>query len=120
MLTPVQIIERLEQIEADLAERQPRLERAAEAWTRQKREKELAWARAYMSSTGSQVTDRKAAAVLESESIGIEDEAQYVALSKSCGILETRATIGQSLLKAHGRLEGPTPSGPVFGARRAA
>lgn len=120
MLTPAQIIERLEQIEADLADRQPELERVAEDWTRSKREKELAWARAYMASSGKQVTDRKAAAILESESIGIDDEARYVALTKVCDLLQGRATIGQSLLKAHGRLEGPTPSGPVFGARRAA
>lgn len=116
MLTPAQIMSRLEEIEQDLADRQPELEQAAEAWTRAKRDKELAWATAYIASDAREVTSRKAAAILASEAIGVEAEARYVALSKVCALLETRASIGQSLLRAHGRIESPVqPSGPTYG-----
>jgi hypothetical protein len=115
VLTPAQIIVRLEAIEQDLADRQPEFEDAAGAWTRAKRDKELAWADAYMAATG-EVTTRKAAAIRASEHIGKEAEGRYVALSKVCGVLETRAMIAMSLLKSHGRIEGPvSPSGRVYG-----
>lgn len=116
MLTPEQIITRLEGIEQDLADRQAPLGEAAEAWTRAKREKEKAWADAYMTATG-EVTTRKAAAIQASEDIGIDAEAEYVGLSKACGVMETRAMIGMALLKSHGRIDGPTPAGRVYGAR---
>jgi hypothetical protein len=119
MLTPEQIIERLEEIERDLADRQIPLGDAAEAWTRAKRDKEKAWADAYMKAEGA-ITTRKAAAIQASESIGIEAEARYVGLSKACGVMETRSMIGMALLKAHGRIEGPSPSGRTYGEQRAA
>lgn len=119
MLTPAQIIERLEAIEQDLADRQGEYEQAAEDWTRDNREKEKAWAEAYLAADG-QVTDRKAAAIDESCYIGVASEARYVALKAAVSVLETRATIGQSLLKAHGRLDGPVPAGRTFGGRHAA
>lgn len=103
MLTPAQIMSRLEEIEKDLAERQNEFTEAAEGWTRQNREKEKAWAEAYLKADG-QVTDRKAAAIKASCHIGQEEEAAYVALKAAVGVLETRATIGQSLLRAHGRI----------------
>jgi hypothetical protein len=115
VLTPAQIIERLEAIEQDLADRQPEFEDAAGAWTRAKRDKELAWATAYTEASG-EVTTRKAAAIKASEHIGREAEARYTALSKVCGVLETRAMIGMALLKSHGRIDAPvTPSGRVYG-----
>jgi hypothetical protein len=104
VLSPAQIIERLEAIEQDLGERQLEYEQTAEQWTRDKREQAKAWATAYMESPGAQVTDRKAAAIQASEHIGEDSEARYVALKAAVGVLETRATIGQSLLKAHGRV----------------
>lgn len=120
MLTPAQIVQRLEDIEQDLADRQPLLEDAAEAWTRAKRDKELAWARAYMESDAREVTTRKAAAILASEHIGIEAEARYTALSKVCGVLEQRAIVGMALLKAHTRIEAPvSPGGRTYGSGRA-
>lgn len=105
MLTPAQIIERLEQIDADLAERQNEYEQVAEDWTRAKREKELAWARAYTMASGAKnVTDRKAAAIEASELIGLDAEARYTGLRGVVEVLTTRSMIGQSLLKAHGRM----------------
>lgn len=103
MLTPAQIMQRLEDIEQDLGQRQNEYAQAAEGWTRQNREKEKAWAEAYLKADG-QVTDRKAAAVQASCHIGAEDEAAYVALKAAMSVLETRASIGQSLLRAHGRI----------------
>ena len=104
MLTPAQIIERMEEIDADLSERQRELEQAAEGWTRKKRDKELAWARAYTRAHGERnVTDRKAAAIEASEMIGIDEEARFTALKSVVDVLQTRSMIGMALLKAHGR-----------------
>lgn len=106
MLSPAQIMQRLEDIDGELARIQNDYEQVAEDWTRSKRERELAYARAYMGAvrTYKNVTDRKEAATLESENVGLEDEAKYVALKGVVEVLTTRATIGQSLLKAHGRI----------------
>lgn len=104
MLSPAQIMERLEDIERDLGERQNEYQQAAEDWHRAKRDKEKAWASAYIAhDQAKHVTDRKAAAILASEGIGQEAEAKYVALKAAVEVLTTRATIGQSLLRAHGR-----------------
>lgn len=102
-LTPAQIMQRLEDIEKDLGERQNEYQQAAEDWTRENRTKEKTWAEAYMKASG-QVTDRKAAAILASAHIGEEAEARFVALKAAVNVLETRSMIGQSLLKAHGRM----------------
>lgn len=102
MLSPAQIMQRLEDIEADLAERQNEYAEVSEAWTRSKRDKEKAWADAYMGASG-QVTDRKAAAIQASAEVGLEDEAKYVGLKGVVEVLNTRAMIGMGLLKAHGR-----------------
>lgn len=104
-LTPADIMGRLEEIERDLGTRQNEYEAAAEAWHRAKRDKEKQWASAYLAhDKAKHVTDRKAAAILASEDIGREDEARYVALKAAVEVLTTRASIGQSLLRAHGRI----------------
>lgn len=103
MLSPVQWIERLESIEQDLAVRQNELSTSSEGWTRKEREKKKAWAEAYMASHGKEVTTRKASAALQSEDIGIEEEAKYVGVKAAVDVLQTRSMIGMSLLKAHGR-----------------
>lgn len=103
-MTPAEIMLRLEEIERDLADRQNEYETVADEWMRRKRDKELAWARAYtLASAAKNVTDRKAAAIEASELIGVDAEARYTALRGVVEVLTTRATIGQSLLKAHGR-----------------
>lgn len=100
--TPQQIMERLEEIEEDLGERQNRLETAALDWYRVVRDRDLKHAQAYMAADG-QVTDKKQAALLASSHIGVEEEAAYESLKAACRVLETRSTIGMSLLKAQGR-----------------
>jgi hypothetical protein len=105
MLEPAQIIERLETIERELADKQPDFEKYAESWTRAKREQELAWARAYTLAAGTtkNVTDRKAAAIEASAMQCMDDEARYVGLKGVIDVLQTRSMIGMALLKAHGR-----------------
>lgn len=102
MLSSHQIMGRLQDIDNDMAELQVDLGKYAEAWTRIQRLKAKAWADTYMSTKG-EVTTRKAAATQASEMMGIEEEAKYVGLSKVVGVLQARAMIGESLLKAYGR-----------------
>lgn len=124
MLSREQIIGRLEEIKADLGDVGPEFAEAAEAWTRAKRDKEKAWATAYMDAgdgkASTPVTDKKAAGILASEHIGVESEGRYVGLSKRADVLQTRAMIGMALLKSHDRVEAPvSPAGQTYGNRRA-
>jgi hypothetical protein len=91
--------ERLDAIERDLAARGPALESAARAWILAKRERERQHATIFMSSDGS-VAERNAKADLETAVIGMTDEAEYEAIKAAVRVLETRASIGQSLLRA--------------------
>lgn len=100
--TPQQIMERLEQIDRDLAERQAELEQAAMDWFRKKRDREHDWAVAFAAAEGTD-TKRKAQANRESSRIGAEEEGRWEGLKAVVRVLETRATIGQSLLRSHGR-----------------
>jgi len=100
--TPQQIMERLEQIEQDLADRQLELEEAALAWFRKKRDRERDWAVAFASAEGTDAK-RKAHAIRESCHVGAEEEGRWEGLRAVVRVLETRATIGQSLLRSHGR-----------------
>ena len=97
--TPQQVQERLEAIEHDLAVRQNAYEAAALAWFRAKRDKEHRWARAYMEATGP-AHERKAQADLAVALVGVTEEAEYEAMKAVIRTLETRATIGQSLLRS--------------------
>jgi hypothetical protein len=103
-LTPAQIIERLESIEQDLSDRQSKGETAAENFYRAKRDYELAYATAFMQAKGSP-TERKAAATkaLERDPAHfalMENEGAYEGWKAATRTLETRASIGQSLLRA--------------------
>lgn len=103
-LTPAQIIERLESIEADLDARQSKGEAAAENFYRTKRDYELAYAIKFMNATGT-VTERKLKATREMErdpvyNILKEHEGAYEGWKAATRTLETRASIGQSLLRA--------------------
>lgn len=100
--TPQQVQERLEQIDHDLAARMPALEAAALGWFRRKRDREKTWAQAYVQAEGPAHV-RKAQADLAVATVGISEEAEYEALKAVVRVLETRATIGQSLLRSHGR-----------------
>lgn len=104
-MNPVEIAQRLEQIESDLALRMPLLEDAARKWFIAKRDQEHAHARAYMSAEGP-AHQRKAEADLETALIGKEEEAEYEALRAVVRTLETRASIGQTLARVNGNGRG--------------
>jgi hypothetical protein len=93
---------RLEEIERDLADRQGEYEQAALAYWRSKREKEKAQAEAFLRAEGT-VAERQALAAQATAHIGMEDEARWEALKGVVRVLDTRATIGTSLLTAQGR-----------------
>lgn len=103
-LTGQQIVERLESIERDVADRQVKGEESAESFYRAKRDYELEYAKAFIQAKGSP-TERK-----QQATEALEKHPTYFALLESEGAyegwkavmraLEQRASIGQSLLKA--------------------
>jgi len=111
MLTPAQLIERLEAIEQDMGDRQNEYETAAEDRARRVRDWDRRLALHMKKASGSNADARKAngfvAAVEQDNGELYEDlkdaEARFDALRVVMRTLETRATIGQSLLRAQGR-----------------
>lgn len=99
---PAAVMARLAEIENDLAVRQNVLESAATTWFKAKREKEREWAKEFLLQEGT-VAERKAVADAETAYIGREAEAEYESLKAVVRVLEARATIGQSILRAQGR-----------------
>jgi len=99
---PAGVMERLAEIEDDMAVRQGAYEAAALGWFRAKRDREHARARAFLAAEGS-VASRQAEADLETALVGKEDEAMFEALKAVMRTLETRASIGQSILRSQGR-----------------
>jgi hypothetical protein len=98
------VMERLAQIDEDLAKRQNLYEEAAGAWFTAQREIKKQGAIALLSSEHASVTEKKAEADIAALACeGAERESEYVALKAAISVLETRATIGMSLLKAMGR-----------------
>lgn len=89
----------MSEIEHDLAIRQNALEAAARAWFVAKRDREKSRAEVFMRTTGT-VAERNAAADIATAHHGVEAEAEYEALKAVVRTLETRASIGQSLLRA--------------------
>lgn len=102
MLSPAQIIERLEGIESDLAERQNTLGSAAERWYKAKRDREKARAVAFLGAEGT-VAERHAIADRDTALDGRDEEAEYESVRAVVRVLETRASIGQSLIRTHAR-----------------
>jgi hypothetical protein len=116
--TREQIILRLQEIDDDLAARQVALERAAMAWFRAKRDREHRHAVVFRATTGT-VAERNAAADEQSALIGADAEAEFEALRAVVRVLDTRATIGATLLKAEREEHGPQPSWTsAIGGRR--
>lgn len=99
---PVQVMERLEQIENDLAVRQMELEGAAREWFTAKRDREAKRAVAFIEAQGT-VAERNAIADAQTAFVGKNAEAAWEALRAVVRVLETRASIGQSLLRSMGR-----------------
>ena len=100
---PGAVIHRLQEIEDDLAIRQNTFESAALAWFKAKRDKERARAIAFLGATGT-VAERNAVADRDTALNGQLEEAEYEAVKAVVRTLETRASIGQSLLRSQGRL----------------
>lgn len=100
--TPAAVQERLQEIERDLAVRQNVLEQVAMQWFRAKRDKERARAVAFLSASGT-VAERQAQADRDTALHGRNEEAEYEALRAVVRVLETRASIGQSILRSQGR-----------------
>lgn len=102
LTAPPQVIVQLWQIDQDLANRQNDLEEYAEQWFRAKRDQEHDYSVAYLNATGT-VAERQAQAKIETYTVGVEAEAKYEALKAVVRVLETRASIAQSILRAQGR-----------------
>lgn len=100
---PGVIMARLAAIENDLALRQGALEAAGMAWFKAKRDREKARAVAFIAAEGT-VAQRAAVADRDTATDGKNEEAEWEALKAVVRVLETRASIGQSLLRAQGRV----------------
>ncbi len=105
-MTYAQVVERLEQIEDALAQQLPdeMTEHPAGAFYRSKREYEKAWAEVYVSTEGT-VDERRNRTILklytsDAYKALVAAEASYEASKAVSRVLETRASIGQSLLRA--------------------
>lgn len=92
-------MQRLQAIEEDLSTRQNQLENVAFEWFKAKRERERKYAEAFIEAKGT-VDERKSHATQASYLIGLEAEARYEALKATVRVLDTRASIGQSILRA--------------------
>ncbi len=71
-------------------------------WYRAKRDKEHDRAVSFLAAVGT-VAERNAIADRDNSHVGKDAEAEYEALKAVCRVLETRASIGQSILRAQGR-----------------
>jgi hypothetical protein len=106
----LQIVERLEAIEEDLETRQTDFEASAGEYHRLTRDYELRLARASLAARGDTATERKwrALEAVAASGDGIYEslkvaEGKYEGLKAAVRVLEQRATIGMSLLKAQTR-----------------
>lgn len=117
-MTHDDIVTRLEEIEEALAQLDQEQNHPAAAYFRAKRDWELAFAREYVRHEGLTVEERKNVTILElykgqAYKDFISAEASYEAHKAKTRTLETRASIGQSLLRAstrEGFQSGPQPA----------
>ena len=92
-------VERLKEIDDKLAHAENALADAAAGWFKVgKPEREAAEAEAFAASPGT-VVERKFAADAAGALVGCDEEARWETLVRVVRILETRASIGQSILK---------------------
>lgn len=113
----VEVMQRLHDIEVDLATRQPKLEADAGSYFRAKRDWEKAWASSYLKTEGT-VEERRQKTILAMWSTDaykalVSAEAAWEAAKAVERTLSTRASIGQSLLRAmahEGDTSGVQPS----------
>lgn len=102
LTAPAAVMARLSEIENDLAERQNTLENAGMKWFQKKRDREKARAVAFLAAEGT-VAERSAIADRDTATDGKLEEAEWESVRAVVRVLEARATIGQSLLRAQGR-----------------
>lgn len=100
---PAAVQRRLDEIEEDLATRQNELEAAPLAHFRAKRNKERAYARAFLEAEGT-VAERTANASRLTSHIGVEEEGAWEGKKAVVRVLDTRAAVGMAVLKAQGRV----------------
>jgi hypothetical protein len=102
---PAAVQERLEAIEADLAIAQNELEDVAMEHFTAKRNKEKARATRFIEANDGErsVAERTAIAERDTALDGVEAEARYEALRSKVRVLDTRAAIGMSILRAQSR-----------------
>ena len=101
---PGAVMDRLAEIENDLAQRQNPYEEAARKWYGAQRELVRRKAEKLLSSEAASVTEKKAEGDLAAFDVeGASAEGEYEALRAAVKVLEIRATIGMSILKAQGR-----------------
>ena len=103
---PATIMAWLEQIDDDLGQRRHEIGSSAGLFFRKKRTFELALAKAYIGAEGSNQKERESNALIKVEALPVYQEfvtaeANYHAQKAVIGVLETRATICQSLLRVH-------------------
>jgi hypothetical protein len=105
-MNPATILERLDSIERDLADRQPKFEQAANAAHRTTRDMELRMAQTKLATTAKTETEKKdkaltsiAAADDDLYERWVAAEADDAGLKAVVKVLEARASIGQSLLR---------------------
>lgn len=113
LATPQQVIERLDEIEKDLADRQLEYEKAAGDRARLTRDWEKAFAIARKTAKGGDADTRKAVALIQASEYEDEHgnlydrlrdaEDIYEASKVVIRLLETRSAIGMSILKAQAR-----------------
>lgn len=101
--SPALVQERLEEIDTQLATALNGMEDAALKWFRCKRDREVAKADAYAAAPGP-ATERKVMAEAAAAEVGVEEEAHWEARKLVVRLLESRANVGMSILKAQGRL----------------
>lgn len=110
-LTYAQVRDRLEEIDRDLAQRQPEFEENARTYFKAKRDWEAALASAYVKAEGKNQEERRARALLSlmrdpAYKALVIAEADYEATKGVMRTLETRASIGQSLLRVTAQERG--------------
>lgn len=117
-LSRTQIVERLEEIEQAVADRQEKGESKAEDFAKAKRNYELAYAKAFVEAQGSPMEKKqKATEALEKSPeyfALLESEGGYEGWKAAMRSLEQRASIGQSLLKAHDREPTAVPRAMAY------
>jgi hypothetical protein len=116
LLTYAEILERLGNIESELGERSATGDKAAQDYYDTKRDFEVAWAKHYLGTSGT-VEERKQQTIMalwrsDEYTEHVKAQASYEGWKAATRVLESRASILQSLLKSVTReapQTGPQP-----------